>query len=368
MAIKTNAKIVIVGGTFDCFHAGHARLLGVAAKAGFVQIGITSDRFARSLKRHALEPYSVRAKAVERFMQSTVSWSGARSGLGAGFEISKIDDRFGGAASERAAKIICVSLETLHGAIAINRARHRRGLKPLKIICISLLNAQDHVRISSTRVRIKAIDKSGKRLLPVLLCVGSTNPSKLSGAAQASRRLFGKSFRVVGFKAKSGIGKQPFGQTTVKGAKNRALAAYKHCLAKRGRCDFGVGFESGLFSVAGRHYDVLYCSIYEPSFGHSIGCSMGFEVGREIVKKIKSEKSSLGWAVSKISGIRDIGRKNGAIHYLSGGLLKREEMAVQAMLCAMVPRIGGQSTCCLTRAKAPEKNAKQAVGDCQHTA
>lgn len=65
---------VVVGGTFNIFHAGHRRLLDEAiAVAAFKRcslvIGITTDEFARSTRSVKVRPYEERMHDVQRYVE-----------------------------------------------------------------------------------------------------------------------------------------------------------------------------------------------------------------------------------------------------------------------------------------------------------
>lgn len=329
--MASNSKAVpriLLGGTFDSFHKGHAALLSRAitlARGKAVLVGVTSDKFMRGFKLHKIQPYHARAEAVRRF---------ARSHGGKAL-IVELNDRFGPAIYKPAGATLCVSDETYKSALVLNAARKRAGRKPLKIDRVPMVIGEDFLRISSTRVWSGAIDKNGRRKTPVIVRVGSQNPVKLAGAREASASLFGKKFRVFGSDVKSGVAEQPFGHDmTLRGAKNRAKRAYDG-----GKCDYGVGFESGLVKLGQLHFDVQFCAVYEPDFGFSLGHSMGFHVPAPVIERIRNEGVSLGDIMSELSGIEKIGNGGGAIYHLSGGRLHRSEMVRESFLCAMIPRI-----------------------------
>ncbi|HQT45191.1 MAG TPA: inosine/xanthosine triphosphatase, partial [Candidatus Micrarchaeota archaeon] len=255
--------------------------------------------------------YQARAAAVRRFAKAH----------GGKAVIVELNDRFGPAVSEPAGATLCVSDETYKSGLELNAARGKAGRKPLKIDRVPMVIGGDFLRISSTRVWSGAIGRNGRRKTPVIVRVGSQNPVKLSGAKEACMSLFGRNFRVFGSDVKSGIPEQPFGHDmTLRGAKNRAKRAYEG-----GKCDYGVGFESGLVKLGKLHFDVQFCAVYEPDFGFSIGHSMGFHVPGPVIDRIRREGVSLGDVMSDLSGIENIGNGGGAIYLLSGGRLHRSE-------------------------------------------
>lgn len=147
---------VSVGGTFDVMHKGHWVLLREAFVVGEkVIIGITTDKFAMSLKKpHKIDCYNKRLNDVKKFLED------------AGYEhrslIVPIKDPYGPTISDEEIEAIIVSEETEPGAEKINQIRNRRGLKPLLIIVLKMILADDGKPISSTRIRRQEVDRFGR--------------------------------------------------------------------------------------------------------------------------------------------------------------------------------------------------------------
>ena len=321
----TSQKTAIFGGTFDTVHEGHERLFEEAKKFTRVVIGLTTDSLAKKSRNYKVKPYAKRRKTLMRHLR--------RFHLHA--NIIPLPNRFGIGTSMKDIHSIIVSEETEPVAKEINAIRRRKKLPLLKIICVPLKFALDYKKLSAEYIYFRKTDRSGHRLSKLSISLGSKNPSKINGTKKALLRIFGKNlFSLRAFSPSSGIPSQPFGRKTISGAINRAKNSYK----KAKNADFGIGLESGLFSLAGRHCDILFCAVYDGQH-ITIGNSMGFEVPHGIVEEIKVEKSELGHVVSRMAGVKGIGKKGGAIHYLSGGLLSREQMIEQAVLCAFIPRI-----------------------------
>ena len=152
--IVTIYKKIAVGGTFDKFHRGHEVLIKTAFDMGEeVLIGITSDSFA-SNKNHDIEPCSVRISKLREFVNR----------FNKPYEIKEIFDVFGTADKDPDLDAIVVSEETEKSADIINQERRKNNLNPLDVIVISWVLAEDYRPISSTRIRKKEIDWSGKLL------------------------------------------------------------------------------------------------------------------------------------------------------------------------------------------------------------
>lgn len=160
--IKVNMKprerfaIVAMGGTFDALHRGHRKLLKEAFDVGRkVMIGVTSDVFVRRLhKPHKVDPYAVRKRDLERMLSRWKLLSRA--------QIVPLDDRLGPTVNSSRIQALVVSRRTIKTAYEINRIRKARGLKPLAIVPIDLILADDNRPISSTRVRRGRIDREGR--------------------------------------------------------------------------------------------------------------------------------------------------------------------------------------------------------------
>jgi cytidyltransferase-like protein len=192
--------LIAIAGTFDRLHKGHRFFISQAFNLGKkVIIGLTSDEYVekklsvvsyqlsvgnkKRLKTprgwqaehsEAMTPpmveravkleiqnYQERKKALEEFL--------AQNNLLDQAEIVKIDDVYGPATKGNEIEALVVTRETMEGGRLVNRKRNELGLKPLKLVQVSLVKAEDQKKIASTRIRIGEIDRYGKvleRLLP----------------------------------------------------------------------------------------------------------------------------------------------------------------------------------------------------------
>ena len=153
--MKRKFRVVGVGGTFDELHKGHRVLLEKAFEIGdLVWIGLSTDEFARKLqKNHEIAPYESRMNELKSFL--------IKKGLLSRAKITPLEDPYGPAVTSREIEAIVVSNETEVGARKINLLRMKRGLPPLEVIVIDMVPAENHVPISTTRIRRGEIDREG---------------------------------------------------------------------------------------------------------------------------------------------------------------------------------------------------------------
>jgi len=165
--------------------------------------------------------------------------------------------------------------------------------------------------------------------------VGTKNPVKM----HAVKNIFTRVYDVVEVSmvdVKSGVPAQPFGHDVIIGAKHRAERAFM--LLKD--ADLGVGIESGLFDFFGVLLDVQICSIFDGCV-HTIGASPGFSYPEVVLEGIEKGKE-VGSIMEELSGIERIGRKMGAIGYLSKSLIDRTHFTELCVMMALIPRINSE--------------------------
>ena len=314
-----------VGGTFNVIHKGHEQLFETAFTVGdSVEVGLTSDEFAKSIKTVPVAPYFLRKAALMKYLQR----------FGKPFEVVMISDMKGTAATSETMDAIVISPETRLNADEINEMRRRNGLKPLKVFAIKEVRAEDARAISSSRIVKGEIDKDGRLMRPIKVAVGSTNKVKIDAVRNIFTQAFGL-VEVVSVEPEHGAVNQPREKQTIDGAIQRA----KNALAKVG-ADLGVGIEAGLFynSVLQKHLDIQYCAIVDSSGKMTVGHGPGFEYPPEVVRAVL-DGGSVGDTMSQITQIEKIGHKQGSIGYLSDGLIDRTSLTEIAVLMALVPRI-----------------------------
>ncbi|MGQ9459708.1 MAG: phosphopantetheine adenylyltransferase [Candidatus Bathyarchaeaceae archaeon] len=151
-------ETVAVGGTFDEFHRGHQVLLKKAFEVGnHVFIGVSSDELVKKFgKPHKVTAYEKRLNDLKSFLRS--------QGVLERAEILPLHDPYGITVSSSSLDGLVVSRETEARAHEINEKRKAKGLKPLKIIVIDMVLAENGVPISTTRIKRREIDRDGRLL------------------------------------------------------------------------------------------------------------------------------------------------------------------------------------------------------------
>ena len=150
-----NKVTVVIGGTFEELHAGHIKLISEAFKIGdLVVIGLTSDRFARDTRGRKVLPYEERMKRLETLISA--------SGWKKPYKIVEINDPYGPTLTEKELHVIVVSTETFDGALKINQLRMKKGMPPMVIHVIDLVETVTGEKISSTSIKKDIVDAWGR--------------------------------------------------------------------------------------------------------------------------------------------------------------------------------------------------------------
>jgi len=148
---------VCFSGTFNVLHKGHKHLIDkayeIAGKRGTVYIGVTKDEMIK--KKAFFKPLNQRKKAIQDYISSKRYDSNS--------VIKPINDKYDEAAYGDF-DVIIVSPGTIENAKKINKKRIKNGKKPLRIVKISYVKAEDNKPISSTRILKKEIDENGRIL------------------------------------------------------------------------------------------------------------------------------------------------------------------------------------------------------------
>lgn len=326
---KPNQKsTVCLGGAFDILHLGHRDLLDRAAALGdTVLVGLCTDEFANASRKRTVTVYQERRGRLVEYLE--------RRHPRTKLVIEPITDAYG-PAREGDFDTIVVSEATVATTRSLNREREAIGLRPLEVVVVPHRLAQDGRPISATRVDTGEIDGEGHLLRPLRIGVGSTNPVKVEAVRQVALKLF-DGVECCSRRVGSGVAEQPRGiEQTVAGAINRARRALTGDLD----LDLGVGIEAGLVPSPheGGWLDVQYCAVVDRADRVTLGHGPGFAYPPAIIEAVDAGQT-VGRAMTELTGIKDIGRKGGAIGYLTRGLLERQGLTEQAVLAAFLPRI-----------------------------
>lgn len=154
MSTRKYSKVA-TGGTFDGIHAGHRRLLQRSFELGEeVVIGLTSDEFARKEGKVTRRSYAQREAEIKAFVETR--FPGRR------YTIAKLDDFFGPGIASGDVQALVASPETGKRVGLANGLRAERGFKPLELVVVEWVEAEDGRPISSTRIRRGEIDEEGR--------------------------------------------------------------------------------------------------------------------------------------------------------------------------------------------------------------
>lgn len=151
-------KKVAVGGTFDELHKGHKALLMKAFEVGEkVLIGLCTDEFVKRMRKpHITASYERRLGELREFLQE--------NGFLKRAEIVPLNDPYGVTLSKGCVEALVVSRKTEARAREINVKRCELGLQPLHVVVIDMVSAENHIEISTTRIKRGEIDREGRLL------------------------------------------------------------------------------------------------------------------------------------------------------------------------------------------------------------
>lgn len=153
-------NIVATGGTFDELHVGHLALLSRAFEVGNkVIIGVSSDEFAVRVKGKSNLNH-----IYEQRVTNLINIILQEFGNNVNYEIVKLNTEFGPTVTYGPVDALVASSETAHKGNEINKIRKKNNLGPIAIVAVDIVKADDGGPISSTRIRAREIDPTGKIL------------------------------------------------------------------------------------------------------------------------------------------------------------------------------------------------------------
>lgn len=160
-----------------------------------------------------------------------------------------------------------------------------------------------------------------------IVYVGTVSPLELRAVATALAKLGMSDYEVESVNAASNVRSQPFGLGEIlHGARHRAQHG-----ALLGV--IGIGIENGLVNdPEGNWFDAACVYVTRPHFGSSHAYSTFFPIPSWMVEYIFRYDTELGHVVQNANG----GEKD-PMKWLSENAVKREDILMQAIICAFTP-------------------------------
>lgn len=166
----------------------------------------------------------------------------------------------------------------------------------------------------------------------MIIAVGSTNPVKI-GAVQSALETAGIAATVVGIAVPSGVPEQPIGETQVReGATNRA-----HNARMAANAEWGVGLEGGVdFDDTGACwlYNIAVIVCADGSISHARGGALLLPPA--VATRIQAGEE-LGPVMDELTNVANSKQKLGAIGFLTGGVVRREDAFRDSFGRALAP-------------------------------
>ncbi len=162
--------------------------------------------------------------------------------------------------------------------------------------------------------------------------VGSLNPVKINATLHAFKHYY-NFVEVVGVESNSRVPDQPIGKETFEGAYNRVRD-----IAKRYMAEFYVGIEGGIYKIADVWFSFGAVCIMDKNGKIGWGTSPMFTLPDFVVKKLQT-RVELGEVMDELIDEHNSKQKQGAIGYLSKGVIDRMKLYEMGVIMALVPFI-----------------------------
>jgi inosine/xanthosine triphosphatase len=168
----------------------------------------------------------------------------------------------------------------------------------------------------------------------MIVAVGTRNPAKLEGVRKVFAEFFPEA-QIKGVDASRVTLAQPVGfRQITEGAKRRARFALS-----KAEADFGVGIEAGIFNLGNQvgYLDHQQAVVMHRNGRFSVGLSAGFMLPAKMTKRMLREGKELEYYAVKMTGVKDVGDKEGIVFHLTRGRVNRTDLTEQCVRTALVP-------------------------------
>lgn len=155
---------------------------------------------------------------------------------------------------------------------------------------------------------------------PMIIAVGSTNPTKINPVKEVFSHHF-KKVKIIGVSVSSGVKDQPLHiNETFKGALTRA----KNAIKKVKGADYGVGIEGGLHKYKHGWFESSTIVIVDKKGSIGIGSSGGLVLPTKVIKEINKGKN-LEQVIDEIFKTKKVGEGIGMFGVFTKGVVTRSE-------------------------------------------
>lgn len=153
-------RLIVIGGSFDHLHNGHRYFISSSLDlTDKMVIGLTSDRYLREIKQiEGFLPFEEREKQLLEYIKSI--------GRADDVVINPLEKNEIPHNLQDMVEAVVVTSDTLSGAKDLNHERLIKGLSPLSIIEIPLMDGVNGEKISSSKIRSGEVDDKGEPYFP----------------------------------------------------------------------------------------------------------------------------------------------------------------------------------------------------------
>ena len=229
---------------------------------------------------------------------------------------------------------------------------------------------------------LNIIDKSNSIKKDLIIGIGSTNPTKINAVKLALYKLFPNNNIIIhSIKAQSNVSNQPKSKNeSIKGAFNRAINTWKillnkipnikldYCIGIEGGIEIvklnnnnnrnnisninnsnnininsnsntnNVYFQSGWIVVINKYNNISINNSNHLRFNIGIGTSARIELNNKIAERLlynnDNDSVELGSIMDELSGIKNVGKKQGYFGIVTNGILDRTNAYMHGVLFA----------------------------------